>query len=118
MNEKEVAEIRRRFRPDKSNISRIRGCYINESREIISEFNESLGMMTPEEAEEILTILKRALSGTIGKNLIDIEFSTQQVLESPEHKLLSDLKKSAILDNDAAKTLYQKIVESVVIEGS
>ena len=118
MNEKEVAEIRRRFRPDKSNISRIRGCYINESREIISEFNESLGMMTPEEAEEILTILKRALSGTIGKNLIEIEFSTQQVLESPEHKLLTDLKKSAILDNDSAKTLYQKIVESVVIEGS
>ena len=60
MNEKEISEIRRRFRPDKSNISRIRGCYVNESREIISEFNESLGMMTPEESEEILTILKKS----------------------------------------------------------
>lgn len=118
MNEKEISEIRRRFRPDKSNISRIRGCYVNESREIISEFNESLGMMTPEESEEILTILKKALSGTIGKNLIDIEFSTGQVLEAPEHKLLTDLKKSAIMDNDAITSLYQKIVESVVIEGS
>ena len=81
MNEKEISEIRRRFRPDKSNISRIRGCYVNESREIISEFNESLGMMTPEESEEILTILKKALSGTLGKNLMDITFATKQVVE-------------------------------------
>lgn len=118
MNEKEIAEIRRRFRPDKSNISRIRGCYVNESREIISEFNESLGLMAPEEAEEILTILKKALSGTIGKNLLDIEFSTQQVLEAPEHKLLTELKKSVLFNNDAVKELYQKIMESLVIEGS
>ena len=75
MNEKEIAEIRRRFKAEKSNISRIRGCYINENREIISEFNESLGLMSTEEAEELLSILKKTLSGTVGKNLIDIEFS-------------------------------------------
>ena len=28
MNEKEIAEIRRRFKPDKSNITHVRGCYI------------------------------------------------------------------------------------------
>ena len=42
MNEKEVAELRRRLRPDKSNIAYIRGCYVNERKEIISQFNESL----------------------------------------------------------------------------
>ena len=30
MNEKEISEIRRRFRHDKSNIQKIRGCYVNE----------------------------------------------------------------------------------------
>lgn len=30
MNEKEISEIRRRFRPDRSGISHIRGCYVNE----------------------------------------------------------------------------------------
>ena len=30
MNEKEIAELRRRFRPDKSGISRVCGCYVNE----------------------------------------------------------------------------------------
>ena len=37
MNEKEVAELRRRFKPEKSNITHIRGCYVNEQRQIISQ---------------------------------------------------------------------------------
>lgn len=41
MNEKEISEIRRRFRHDKSNIQKIRGCYVNEKGEIISEFDQS-----------------------------------------------------------------------------
>ena len=77
MNEKEVAEIRRRFRPDKSNITHIRGCYVNDKREIVSEFDQSLTLMPQEEGEKMLTLLKRALSGTLGKNLVDITFATQ-----------------------------------------
>ena len=36
MNEKEIGELRRRFRADKSNITHVRGCYVNEKKEIIS----------------------------------------------------------------------------------
>lgn len=118
MNEKEIAEIRRRLKADKSNISRIRGCYINENHEIISEFNESLGLMSTEEAEELLSILKKTLSGTVGKNLIDIEFSTQQVLDSAQHKLLSTLRSTELADDTAIKTLYESVISSVKIEGS
>ena len=118
MNEKEIAEIRRRFRPDKTNISKIRGCYINESHEIVSEFYESLGLMAPEQTEDILARLKKTLSGTIGKNLVDIEFSTQQVLESEEHKLLSTLRKSGLSEDQAVKEFYKKVRTSIVIEGA
>ena len=34
MNEREVAELRRRFRPEKNSISRVRGCYVNDQKEI------------------------------------------------------------------------------------
>ena len=118
MNEKEIAEIRRRFRPDKTNISKIRGCYINESHEIVSEFYESLGLMAPEQTEDILARLKKTLSGTLGKNLVDIEFSTQQVLESEEHKLLSTLRKSGLSEDQAVKEFYEKVRSSIVIEGA
>ena len=80
MNEKEVAELRRRFRQDRSGISHVRGCYVNQNGEIISQFDQSLGVMTQEENEKILGLLKRTLSGTLGKNLLDITFATQQVV--------------------------------------
>ena len=67
MNEKEVGEIRRRFRPEKSNITYIRGCYVNENREIISQFSQSLAITEQEEAEQILSCLKKTLSGVLGK---------------------------------------------------
>ena len=88
MNDKEIAELRRRFRADKTSISRIRGAYVNEKREIISEMDQSVAMMTETEADEILSLLKKTLSGKVDTNLLDIHFTTQQVMESPEHKLL------------------------------
>ena len=118
MNEKEIAEIRRRFRPDKTNIAKIRGCFVNEAHELVSEFYESLGLLAPEQTEDILSRLKKTLSGTLGKNLIDIEFSTAQVLESDEHKLLSTLRKTGLSDDEAVKEFYEKVHASVQIEGA
>ena len=87
MNQKELNEIRRRFRLDKNNFSRIFGCYVNSNREVISWIDASLGLMRQEEQEMYLGLLKKTLSGTLGRNLIDIEFSTAQVADSDEHRL-------------------------------
>lgn len=89
MNQKEVRELKRRFRPDKNAISRIYGCFVDPNRRIISYLDESLGLMPEDEVEKYLNLLKKTLSGTLGKNLIDIVFSTQQVVDSPEHRLLT-----------------------------
>ena len=51
MNQKEINELRRRFRPEKSTISRVYGCYVNSSKEIVSDLDESLGKMPQEETE-------------------------------------------------------------------
>ncbi len=116
MIEKEIAEIRRRFRHDKTNITKLRGCYVNESGEIVSEFFESLSLMPQEQAEEVLALLKKTLSGTIGKNLIDIEYSTHEVLESPAHQLLMNLRKSALGEDALVKELYEKLRSSVKMD--
>lgn len=118
MNEKEVAEIRRRFRQDKSNITHIRGCYVNERREIVSEFDQSLALMSQEESEKFLAILKRTLSGTLGKNLIEITFDTQQVVHGEEHKLLMALRNSLLKDENAVQAYFQRVIQSLVLEGN
>ena len=112
MNEKEISEIRRRFRPDKSNITHVLGCYVNERQEIVSQFDQSLAMLPQEEGENLMNVLRRTLSGMQGKNLIDMPFTTAQVADSDEHRLLMALRNSALQDEDAVQAFFQKVIES------
>lgn len=116
MTEKEVAELRRRFRADKSNITHVRGCYVNSNREIISEFDQSITMMGQEEGEMLLATLRKTLSGALGKNLMDIEFSTRQVAEGEDHKLLMALRNSRLEDVNALHAFYEKAIQSLNME--
>ena len=118
MNTKEIGEIRRRLRRERSNITAIYGCYVNENKEIITEFRQSTGIMPENEADKYYALLRRALSGSIGKNLIDISFKTSQVAGSPEHQLLMDLRKSALKDDELRMTFYKKVMETVELEGN
>ena len=117
MTQKEIAELRRRFRPDKSAINHIYGCYVNGSREIISYLDEPLGIMPQEESEKYLSLLKKSLSGTQGKNLIDIVFSTQQVADSEEHSLLMALRDSQLKDGKARKAFYDRVIGTLDMDG-
>lgn len=116
MNQKEISEIRRRIRRDRSNMTAIYGCYVNTQKEIISEFKLSTGIMPENEAEKYFGTMKRALSGTIGKNLIDITFKTSQVLDSPEHKLLMSLLDTELKDEQTRMQFYSKVIESVTFQ--
>ncbi|MFI3324783.1 MAG: DUF4317 domain-containing protein [Clostridia bacterium] len=118
MIEKEVSEIRRRFRSEQNNITHILGCYVNERKEIISKFTKPMSMMKEVETEMFLSLIKKALSGTIGKNLIDLEFTTDQVVSSPEHKLLMELRKTELKNDEQVDRLYEKIVDSLIMETS
>ena len=118
MNQKEVGELRRRFKADKSAITHVRGCYVNEKGEIVSQFDQSLALMSQEESEKLLSILRRTLSGGIGRNLVDISFATSQVAEGEEHKLLMALRDSALHNEDAVQAFFQKAIGSLDLEGN
>ena len=113
MNTREIGEIRRRVRRDCSNMTAIYGCYVNENKEIISTFRQSTATMSENEAEKYFALLKRTLSGTLGKNLIDIQFKTTQVMDGEEHKLLMALRESKLSDTNLLQTFYEKIINSL-----
>ena len=112
MNEKEIGEIRRRVRRDRSNMTAIYGCYVNSQNEVVSEFKQSTGIMPENEADKYFGLLKKVLSGSVGKNLLDIRFKTSQVADSPEHKLLMHLREE-LKNEEYRAALYQKIIENV-----
>ena len=112
MSEKEVAEIRRRFRPEKSAVTHVRGCYVSQEGAVVSQFDQSLTLMPQEEGENLLALLRKALSGGLGRNLINLSFSTSQVVNGPEHKLLMTLRDSKLQDQEALESFFQTVAQS------
>ena len=119
MTEKELREIKRRFRPERSNIPRIVGCFVNSgSKSIIAKISQSLGMNDSVVNEKLLGVMKKTLSGSLGTNLTDVAYSTKQVTESEKHKLLMELLKSRLEDEGALDRFYNAVMESVELESN
>ena len=118
MNSKEYAEIRRRLNPEKNNIDVIRGCYVNEKREIVTTFSHSLLTLPQGEAEKYLSIFRKTITGTPGKNLIDIAFRPDQVLDGDQHALLTALKNTALKVDQAVEKFFQRVADALDLEGN
>lgn len=118
MNRQDISEIRRRLNPDKNSIDCIRGCYVDEKGEIISMFSHSMLTLPQEEAEKYLAIFRRALSGLPGRNLVDVAFRPDQVMEGEEHRLLTAMNNTALKVDQAVEKFFQKVIDSLEMEGN
>jgi len=107
MNEKETAELRRRIKPGKCAVNYIYGCFVNERKEIVTSFRQSLGMMDSDDAENLLTTIRKTLSGALGKNLNTVEYTNQQVLDSDEHRLMMALRSQTPEGENAIKFFFE-----------
>lgn len=118
MTEKELREIKRRFRPERSNIAKIVGCFVNENKQIIYRISQPIEFSETAVSERLLTSMKKVLSGSLGTNINEISFSTKQVLESEEHKLLMTLREKRLSDTQSLEAFYRKVIDSLSIEGN
>ena len=116
MTDKETGELRRRYKPDRTNITAVYGCYVSGSREILAEFRQPVALMTEEDKEKYLAIFKKVLSGAADKNRLDLAFRTAQVADSDEHRLLMKLRESELNDEQARAELLQIIIGAVTFE--
>ena len=118
MIDKEISELRRRFRADRTAITHIYGCYVNASGEILAEFDESLALLPAEEQEKYLELLKKGISGTLGRTLSELSFSTAQVQSGEEHALLRKLLDTRLGEAASRRALYGKIAANLRLADS
>lgn len=111
MNKKEVLEIRKQFKPEDCSITRICGCYVDGNKEIITQSKEAFLSLPDEEIFKYLTIFKQTLSGTMGKNLLNMEFPLEQERPGGNQDFLLQLRNSKLQDDMLLEEFYQKIVE-------
>ena len=117
MNKSEINELRGRLASDKNNITVIRGCYVNDEKQIISTFASAPYLLPEGEKTKYFDIFKHILSGVQGKNLIDVNFTPEQVMRSEAHSLLMTLRDTALKDDDMAQAFFERVIENTALEG-
>ena len=116
MTDRELREIKRRLRPEKCNVSRIVGCFVNTSGQILYKISQSLTLGDDSVNERLLGVMRKSLTGTLGSTITSIDYSTHAVSESPEHALLMRLRSSSLADTEALDELYSKITASLKLD--
>lgn len=112
MHKKEVLEIRKQYKPEECSITRICGCYVNGNKEVVAQSKDAFLSLPDEEIFKYLTIFKQTLSGTIGKNLINMEFPLEQEMPGGTQDFLLQLRASKLQDDMLLEEFYQKIIEN------
>ena len=112
MNKKEIAEIKKQFTPANCAISRICGCYVDGEKNKLTEFKEAFLSLQEEEIFKYFEIFRKALSGTLGKNLLNMEFPLDTEREGGTQKFLQQLRDSNLKDDELLSKYYDKVIES------
>ena len=112
MKDKEISEIKRTLTLKRNTVPAIYGCYVNAGGEVIAKFKKSLGLMGEEETEKYLALFCRVLSGGRNKNIFEIPFSTKQVTDSEEHRLLMSLRNAEEPAEEDFSALIAKITSA------
>ena len=114
MNKKEISEIKRLFTPDRCPLTRICGCYVDGEKNKKSLMKEAFLSISEEEMFKYFDIFKKTLSGTVGKNLLDMEFPLAQEAGGGTQEYLMKLRASELKDDALLDEFYDKVIETFV----
>lgn len=114
MNKKEISEIKKLFTNDKCCISRICGCYVDGNKNKITTFKDAFLSLPDEEIFKYFSIFRSSLSGTIGKNLLNMEFPLETEEEGGSQDFLMRLRDSHLQDDELLELFYNKVIENYV----
>lgn len=112
MNKKEISEIKKQFTPSNCAITRICGCYVNGEKEKKTTFKQAFLSLPEEEMFKYFDIFRKTLSGTLGKNILNMEFPLDAESAGGTQEFLLKLRNSHLTDDNLLDSFYDKIIES------
>lgn len=112
MNKKEISEIKKQFAPDRSVVTRLCGCYVDGEKIKKTTLQEAFLSLPEEEMFKYFDIFRKNLSGTIGKNLINMDFPLETEFEGGTQNFLLKLRDSQLKDTALLDAFYDKVIEA------
>lgn len=98
MNKKEVLELKRRFKKEAATFTRVCGCYVDGNHNKVCKFGNTFLNLEEDEFYKYLEIANKALSGTIGNNLLELKFPIEEEEVGGRQHILMALRASKLED--------------------
>ena len=112
MNKKEVLELKRRFKKEDASFTRLCGCYVDGNHNKICKFGSKFLNLEEEEFYKYLEIANKALSGTLGNNLLNLSFPIEEEEVGGRQQILMALRDTKLEDEALLDTYYDLIIDT------
>ena len=118
MKKKDILELKKRFKKDHCTFTKMCGCYVNGEKNIILNFKETFLNLEEDEYFKYLEIAKKVLSGTIGNNILELNFPLNEYLVNEKQVSLMNLKNSKLKDDELLNEFYKLIIDNYNYTGN
>ena len=118
MIKQELTELKKLLTPNNCSITRICGCYVDGEKNKKTELKQAFLALPEEEMFKYFEIFRKTLSGTIGKNLLNLDFPLTSEEYGGTQDFLLCLKESKLKDDVLLDMYYDKIIESYEYVGN
>lgn len=118
MIKQEVNEIKRLYTPSNCSITRICGCYVDGEKNKKTEFKEAFLSLPEEEIFKYFELLRKTLSGSLGKNLLNLDIPLEREQDGETQEFLLRLRNSKLKDEALLEEFYDRIIGSYEYVGN
>lgn len=118
MNKKEILELKRRLKKDACTFTRMCGCYVDADRNKVTTIGETFLNLEDEEFYKYLEIAKKVLSGTVGNNILELEFPAEEEAPGGRQQFLMGLRESALKSDELTDAFYDLVIENYSYVGN
>lgn len=118
MRKKDILELKRRLKKDYCTFTKMCGCYVNGEKNTILKFRETFLNLDDDDYFKFLEIAKKVLSGTIGNNILELNFPINEDFINEKQISLMQLKNSKLKDDSLLDDFYQSIIDSYDYTGN
>lgn len=118
MNKRDVLELKKRLTKKDCTFTKMSGCYVNSNKEIVLTFTEDFRDLREEEYYKYLDIASKVLSGTVGNNLLKLDFSNDAEEVGGIQQMLLGIRESNLLNDGLLDTFYKHVIENFYYVGN
>lgn len=118
IKKKDILELKKRFKKDHCTFTKVCGCYVNGEKNTILKFRETFLNLDEDDYFKYLEIAKKVLSGTVGNNILELNFEANKEFKSEAQTSLLSLRNTQLKDDTVLDEFYQSIINNYDYTGN